>query len=146
LWCALRYHRRKYTSFSSLLSLSFCRMGGGGWWVIYVIVFIYVYWCQTRFLYQIVVLLFNSNTICSSSGTGTGLIFRSTRVHHRVLVDALVAQSVFVYCFIDHCLVFLTFGADLTTVLPVLFKYCCKYCYSDSRKLWTVMKGGGLAL
>ena len=31
--------------------------------------------------------------------------------------------------------VFLTFGADLTTVLPVLFKYCCKYCYSDSRKL-----------
>ena len=42
--------------------------------------------------------------------------------------------------------VFLTFGADLTTVLPVLFKYCCKYCYSDSRKLWAVMKGGGLAL
>jgi hypothetical protein len=31
--------------------------------------------------------------------------------------------------------VFLTFGADLTTVLPVLFKYCCKYYYSDSRKL-----------
>jgi hypothetical protein len=27
--------------------------------------------------------------------------------------------------------VFLTFGADLTAVLPVLFKYC----YSDSRKL-----------
>jgi hypothetical protein len=30
---------------------------------------------------------------------------------------------------------FAEFGADLTTVLPVLFKYCCKYCYSDSRKL-----------
>ena len=30
---------------------------------------------------------------------------------------------------------FTEFGADLTTVLPVLFKYCCKYCYSDSRKL-----------
>jgi hypothetical protein len=41
---------------------------------------------------------------------------------------------------------FLTFGAHLTTVLPVLFKYCCKYCYSDSRKLLAVMKGGGLAL
>jgi hypothetical protein len=26
------------------------------------------------------------------------------------------------------------------------FKYCYKYCYSDSRKLWAVMKGGGLAL
>ena len=34
----------------------------------------------------------------------------------------------------------------MTTVLPVLFKYCYKYCYSDSRKLWAVMKGGGLEL
>ena len=33
---------------------------------------------------------------------------------------------------------FTEFGADLTTVLPVLFKYCCKYCYSDSQKLWAV--------
>ena len=41
---------------------------------------------------------------------------------------------------------FTEFGADLITVLPVLFKYCCKYCYSDSRILWAVMKGGGLAL
>ena len=24
--------------------------------------------------------------------------------------------------------------------------YCYKYCYSDSRELWAVMKGGGLAL
>jgi hypothetical protein len=36
--------------------------------------------------------------------------------------------------------VFLTFTSlslvlPLTTVLPVLFKYCYKYCYSDSRKL-----------
>ena len=30
---------------------------------------------------------------------------------------------------------FTEFGADLTTVLPLLFKYCYKYCYSDSRKL-----------
>ena len=41
---------------------------------------------------------------------------------------------------------FTEFGAALTTVLPVLFKYCYEYCYSDSRKLWAVMKGGGLAL
>ena len=41
---------------------------------------------------------------------------------------------------------FTEFGAALTIVLPVLFKYCYKYCYSDSRKLWAVMKGGGLAL
>ena len=41
---------------------------------------------------------------------------------------------------------FTEFGTVMTTVLPVLFKYCYKYCYSDSRKLWAVMKGGGLAL
>jgi hypothetical protein len=41
---------------------------------------------------------------------------------------------------------FTEFGAVLTTVLPVLFKYCYKYCYSDSPKLWAVMKAGGLAL
>ena len=41
---------------------------------------------------------------------------------------------------------FTEFGAVLTKVLPVLFKYCYKYCYSDSRKLWAVMKAGGLAL
>ena len=29
---------------------------------------------------------------------------------------------------------FAELGADLTTVLPLLFKYCCKYCYSDSRE------------
>jgi hypothetical protein len=41
---------------------------------------------------------------------------------------------------------FTEFGAALKTDLPVLFKYCYKYCYSDSRKLWAVMKAGGLAL
>ena len=30
---------------------------------------------------------------------------------------------------------FTELGAGLTTVLPVLFKHCYKYCYSDSRKL-----------
>ena len=30
---------------------------------------------------------------------------------------------------------FTEFGAVLTTVLPVLFKYCYNYCYSDSREL-----------
>jgi hypothetical protein len=40
----------------------------------------------------------------------------------------------------------LSFLLLLTTVLPVLFKYCYKYCYIDSRKLWAVLKGGGLAL
>ena len=41
---------------------------------------------------------------------------------------------------------FTEFGAVLATVLPVLFKYFYKYCYSDSQKLWAVMKARGLAL
>ena len=32
------------------------------------------------------------------------------------------------------------------TILPILFQYCYKYCYSDNRNLWAVMKAGGLAL
>ena len=31
--------------------------------------------------------------------------------------------------------VFLTFGTALTTILPILFQYCYKYCYSDSQNL-----------
>jgi len=33
----------------------------------------------------------------------------------------------------------------LTTILPILFQYCYKCCYSDNQNLWTVMKAGGLA-
>jgi hypothetical protein len=47
----------------------------------------------------------------------------------------------------DRCSTLLTeFGTALTTILPFSFQYCYKYCYSDSRKLWAVMKAGGLAL
>jgi hypothetical protein len=38
---------------------------------------------------------------------------------------------------------FTEFGTALTTIM---FQYCYKYCYSDSRNLWAVMKAGGLAL
>ena len=38
------------------------------------------------------------------------------------------------------------YGTALTTILPILFLYCYKYCYSDSRNLWTVMQAESLAL
>jgi hypothetical protein len=41
---------------------------------------------------------------------------------------------------------FTGFGTALTTILPILFLYCYKYCYSDSRNLWTVMQAESLAL
>jgi hypothetical protein len=34
---------------------------------------------------------------------------------------------------------FTEIGAALTTVLPVLFKYCFKYCCSDRRKLIVIL-------
>ena len=30
---------------------------------------------------------------------------------------------------------FTEFGTALTTILPILFQHCYKYCYSDSRNL-----------
>ena len=45
----------------------------------------------------------------------------------------------------DRCSTLLTgFSTALTTILPILFQYYYKCCYSDSRNLWTVMKAGGL--
>ena len=41
---------------------------------------------------------------------------------------------------------FTEFGTAFTTILPSLFQHCYKYCYSDSRNRWAVMKAGGLAL
>jgi hypothetical protein len=45
------------------------------------------------------------------------------------------------YIFISMCdvsvfdIYFTEFGTALTTGLPILFQYCYKYCYSDSRNL-----------
>ena len=44
----------------------------------------------------------------------------------------------------DIC--FIGFGTALTTILSILFQFCYKYCYSDIRNLWAVMKAGGLTL
>jgi hypothetical protein len=41
---------------------------------------------------------------------------------------------------------FTEFGTALTTILPIFFQYCYKYCNIDSRNLWAVKKAGGLAL
>jgi hypothetical protein len=45
----------------------------------------------------------------------------------------------------DKCSTLLTgFSTALIAILPILFQYCYRCCYSDSRKLWAVMKAGGL--
>jgi hypothetical protein len=41
---------------------------------------------------------------------------------------------------------FTEFHTALTTISPILFQYCYKYCSSDNRNLWAVMKAGGLTL
>ena len=43
-------------------------------------------------------------------------------------------SKIFVYqCVFD--IYFTECGTDLTTILPILFLHCYKYCYSDSRNL-----------
>ena len=61
----------------------------------------------------------------------------------------LMSMSKIFFLSICHLKLSLTFTSLslvllLTTVLPVLFKYCYKYCYSDNQKLWAAMKGRGL--
>jgi hypothetical protein len=67
------------------------------------------------------------------------LFFRKSCVFILYLCFRVWRKSVFDIHFTE-------FGAVMTTALPVLFKYCYKYCYGDSRKFWAVMQGGGLAL
>ena len=41
----------------------------------------------------------------------------------------------------DRCSTLLTeFGIALTTILPILFQYCYKYCYSDSQNKITELR------
>ena len=74
--------------------------------------------------------------------------FHIVKMHKDKVVNKNVKHILFINvwrkCVFD--IYFTELGAVLTTVLPVLFKYCYKYCYSVSRKLWAVMKAGGLAL
>ena len=60
--------------------------------------------------------------------------------------DRYLKKKVYYHCSMWMWLFKYKYAASLTTVLPVLFKYCYKYCYSDSRKVWAVIKAGGLAL
>ena len=64
-------------------------------------------------------------------------IRKSTKVS-KIFVINVWRKSVFDIYFTE-------FGTALTTIWSILFQYC-KYCYSDSRNLWAIMKAGGLAL
>ena len=74
--------------------------------------------------------------------------FHIVKMYKDKEVNKNVKNIFFIYVWrkivFDIC--FTGFGTTLTTILPVLFQYCYKYCYSDSRNLWVVMKAGGLAL
>jgi hypothetical protein len=42
----------------------------------------------------------------------------------------------------DRCSTLTEFSTALTTILPILFQYCCKYCYNDNRNLWIRNESG----
>ena len=54
-----------------------------------VVVCIYVYWCPTRFLYQIIFMSFNSSTTDATSGAGTSNPFRAHDVKQNVEQELL---------------------------------------------------------
>ena len=78
-----------------------------------------------------------------SRGIMTAVYQRSVLIISRVIMTAVYKRFVLiisrdnmtaVYQHSVLIIYFTEFGAALTTVLAVLFKYCYTYCYSDSRK------------
>jgi len=83
-----------------------------------VFAYIYVYWCPSRFPYQMMFVLFISNT--AGVTCRAGYPFRSTWVHHKFLVGFVLLELWFlVKCFVYCCLSFLL----LVIVLPVLLRF-----------------------
>ena len=66
LWYVYFYFRVK----RCLVRSSICFVGGSCF-IYMLIVFIYAYWCPTRYLYQMMFVLFNSNTVGATWGAET---------------------------------------------------------------------------
>ena len=71
--------------------------------------------------------VYKRSVLVISRGITTFVYKRVVLIISRGIMTAVYQHSVlFIY--------FTEFGAALTTVLPVFFNYCYKYCYSDSLK------------
>ena len=66
LWCTLRCPRKNDVRF---VFITICFVWSSCF--IDIFVFIYVYWCPTRFLYQMMFVSFNGNTTGDTRGAGT---------------------------------------------------------------------------
>ena len=97
-------------------------------------VFIYVYWCSTRFPYQMMFVSFNSNTPGATSGTGTTYPSGAPELTPGFIWGVCVAQSV-VFCvvlffrsllsfcpfYFGHCLLFIDLRLLVTPLVPSNF-------------------------
>jgi len=64
LWCTLRCPRKNDVRF---VFITICFVGSS----CFIKIFVFIYWCPTRFLYQMMFVSFNGNTTGVTSGTGT---------------------------------------------------------------------------
>ena len=99
-------------------------------------VFIYVYWCSTRFPYQMMFVSFNSNTPGATSGTGTTYPSGAPELTPGFIWGVCVAQSV-VFCvvlffrsllsfcpfYFGHCLLFIDLRLLVTPLVPSNFSW-----------------------
>ena len=87
-------------------------------------VFIYVYWCPTRFPCQMIFLLFNINTKGVgrvANGSGTAYLSGAHQSPPPVLVGFVLLPPQFsVQCFVDHCQSFF-FTISLSVVQFTVF-------------------------
>jgi hypothetical protein len=82
-------------------------------------VFIYAYWCPSPFPYQMMFVLFNNNTGCTTSGTGSTDPSGTSEFTTGFCCWVRVAQSLFVNVVIwDHCLSLFLLSLSRLSVLP----------------------------
>jgi hypothetical protein len=68
-----------------------------------------------------------------NGGLNQILMRQTSRFHYGSMVPAVGDSGLFMEMVHDRCSIVTEFGTPLTTILPILFQYCYKYCYSDSR-------------
>ena len=146
LSCPLRFPRKNHVRF---VFTPICFL-----WASCFIYVIYLYWYPRRFSYQVTLL----NTTCVTSEEGTACPSGESDFTSEFwwgsccsIFSLLCSTVTVIICpfSLGHCIVGPSslYGFWLPLwYLFLLFQYSYKYCNSDSRNHWAVMKAGGLAL
>ena len=103
LWCLLQFPHKNDVL---VVFTPICFVGGSCFIHVtfFVFVFIYVYWCPTRFPYQMMFVLLNSNSTGANSGAGTAYTFPKHPTSTPYSSEVRVAWSlIFSAVMVDYC-------------------------------------------